>query len=145
MRICARFVPSRASTTRSAPPHRQWPRWPMPERATAEGLRPLAGRRALVTGASRGIGRAVALALANAARTDKDLHAVAATLEARGAACMPVVCDVTNSAAVNALVAEACERLGGVDVLVNNAGRGRSHAFRDHPDELWDEMLAVNL
>ena len=123
----------------------------MLERAE-DGFRRLAGRRALVTGASRGIGRAVALALANAgcavaiaARTDTDLHAVAAAAEARGAACMPVVCDVTNSAAVNALVAEVSERLGGIDVLVNNAGRGRSHAFRDHPDELWEEMLAVNL
>jgi NAD(P)-dependent dehydrogenase (short-subunit alcohol dehydrogenase family) len=58
---------------------------------------------------------------------------------------VPIVCDVTDAAAVAALGETIRERLGGIDILVNNAGRGVSHAFRDHPDELWHEMLAVNL
>ena len=130
----------------------------MPERRGAEAdartlvARPLDGRRALVTGAGRGIGRAVTLALAQAgcalaavARTADDLHAVAAVATQRDGICLPIVCDVTRPEAVAALADEVQERLGGVDILVNNAGRGGSHAFRGHPDELWDEMLAVNL
>jgi NAD(P)-dependent dehydrogenase (short-subunit alcohol dehydrogenase family) len=125
----------------------------MPERARNGAFAPLAGRRALVTGASRGIGRAVTLALARAgcglaiaARTDSDLRGVAAAAAKEGGGvCMPVACDVTNPAAVTALADQVCARLGGIDILVNNAGRGRSHSFRDHPDELWADMLAVNL
>lgn len=114
--------------------------------------RHLAGRRGLVTGASRGIGRAITLALAQAgcgvvavARTEDDLRAVAAAAAGDGAVCVPLVCDVTRPAEVAALANAVQERLGGIDILVNNAGCGRSHAFRDHPDELWEEMLAVNL
>ena len=127
----------------------------MAERSGAQpgaGERFLAGRRGLVTGAGRGIGRAIALALAGAgcplavaARTADDLHAVAAAAARDGGVCIPIVCDVTNPAAVAVLAEQVEKELGGVDILVNNAGRGRSHAFRDHPDELWEEMLAVNL
>jgi NAD(P)-dependent dehydrogenase (short-subunit alcohol dehydrogenase family) len=128
----------------------------MPDRRGAGrsmgGARPLAGRRALVTGAGRGIGRAITLTLAHAgcavaaaARTDGALRAVAAEAAVQGAVCWPIVCDVTDVGAVAALAGEVSERLGGVDILVNNAGRGRSHAFRGHPDELWEEMLAINL
>jgi NAD(P)-dependent dehydrogenase (short-subunit alcohol dehydrogenase family) len=106
----------------------------------------------LVTGAGRGIGRAIALALAGGgcslaltARTLDELQATAALIAEAGGTCLPIVCDVTRPAAVAGLAGEVEARLGGVDILVNNAGRGGSHAFLGHPDQLWEEMLAVNL
>jgi NAD(P)-dependent dehydrogenase (short-subunit alcohol dehydrogenase family) len=112
----------------------------------------LQGRRAVVTGAGRGIGRAVALALAGAgadvavtARTAEDLETLAGEIEALGRPCVVQVCDVTVGEAVRRMGSEVVEVLGGVDILVNNAGNAESHRFLDHPDELWHRMIAVNL
>lgn len=112
----------------------------------------LTGKRALVTGGSKGIGRSVALALAGAgadvvvsARNLPELEAVAAEIEALGRQSLAMTCDVTDPAQVEALAAAALEAFGGIDILVNNAGSARSHKFLTHPDELWQQMLAVNL
>jgi NAD(P)-dependent dehydrogenase (short-subunit alcohol dehydrogenase family) len=113
---------------------------------------PLAGRRAIVTGAGRGLGRAIALALAAAgadvgimARTTEDLVAVAAAIRAAGRRAAWAPADVTDPGQVAASAAALVADLGGADILVNNAGAGGSHKFQDHPDALWDAMLRTNL
>ncbi len=120
----------------------------MPESA----LRPLAGRRALVTGAGRGLGRAIALTLAAAgadialtARTSTELETLAVEIEALGRRCVWHMCDVTDAAQVQAMADKLTAALGGLDILVNNAGAAGSHKFLGHPDELWHTLLATNL
>lgn len=112
----------------------------------------LIGRRALVTGASRGIGLAIALALAQAgadvavtARHEVELGQVAEQIRALGRNTLVVSCDVTDPAQVEALAAAVQAGLGGIDILVNNAGGGASHKFLNHPDELWHQMILLNL
>ncbi len=113
---------------------------------------PLLDKRALVTGAGRGIGRSIALALATAganvavtARTAADIESLVAEIEAMGRRSLPVTCDVTDPEQVASMAALAIEGLGGLDILVNNAGNGESHPFLGHPDELWHRMLLTNL
>lgn len=113
---------------------------------------PLAGRRAVVTGASRGIGRSIALALAAAgadvavtARTAGDLEDLAAEIRTLGRRAVAVSCDVTDPAQVQRMAATALDGLGGMDIVVNNAGGAASHKLLGHPDELWHQMLAINL
>ncbi|MCT2582048.1 3-oxoacyl-ACP reductase FabG [Actinophytocola gossypii] len=107
---------------------------------------------ALVTGASRNIGRATALALAGAghdlallARTDRAAESVAAEVEAAGARAHVVLADVRDGDAVRAAVAEVTEALGPVAVLVNNAAVRREQPFSDITDEDWREILGVVL
>src|SRR5687767_4094862 len=102
-----------------------------PERQAS--TRTLAGRGAVVTGGGRGIGAATARALAGAgaavvvaSRTPNEIEAVAAALRDAGARAWAVTCDVTDEASVRAMAATARERLGDVDVLVNNAGTAAS-------------------
>lgn len=112
----------------------------------------LQGRRVLVTGASRGLGYAIALAFAEAgatvavcARSADALAAISAAVAERGGGGLVVPCDVTDPAQVEALGTAVQEHFGGLDVLVNNAGAAASHKLIGHPDELWHRMLAVNL
>ena len=109
-------------------------------------------RTALITGAGKGIGEAISLALAGqglrvalAARTAADLERVAGLVRAQGGQAFPVVCDVTDAASVAAAVAAVTEACGPINVLVNNAGAAASHKFLDHDDALWQRMLDVNL
>ncbi|HEX7735439.1 MAG TPA: SDR family NAD(P)-dependent oxidoreductase [Ktedonobacteraceae bacterium] len=113
---------------------------------------PLEGKRAVVTGAGKGIGRSIALALAEAgadvavtARTASDIEQLASEIQARGRRAAFVPCDVTDVAQVQQMATTLLERLGGLDILVNNAGNAGSHKMLNHPDELWHRMLAINL
>ncbi|MBV9749548.1 MAG: SDR family oxidoreductase [Acetobacteraceae bacterium] len=112
----------------------------------------LTGKRCLVTGAGRGIGRAIALAFAHegaaVAVLDRreDLAAETATaLKHLGAKIAVVTADVAQEDSVNAGIAAAQDALGGIDVLVNNAGIDTNSRVADMPVAMWDEMMAVNL
>ena len=109
----------------------------------------LAGRRAIVTGAARGIGRAIATALHDAgaavAFADVDecgLEAMAADLP--GGRVMTTVCDVTSEEAVEELVRKTRDSFGGVDILVNNAGVLFTGLLTQTPDSEWARVLDVN-
>ena len=112
----------------------------------------LEGHVALVTGASRGIGRDLALALTNAgaqvalgAREPGDVEALAEQVSRQGGEAHPVRLDVRDRRQSEAAVAETVERFGKLDVLVNNAGIGTNHDALEATEEEWDELLAVNL
>jgi NAD(P)-dependent dehydrogenase (short-subunit alcohol dehydrogenase family) len=112
----------------------------------------LADKIALITGSSKGIGRAIAQAFAQegasvvlAARHLGPLQEVGQHIAARGGHAMPVMCDVTDAEQVRHLADEVGEKLGPIDILVNNAGASGSHKFVDHPDELWTWLLEANL
>jgi len=112
----------------------------------------LAGRAAIVTGASSGIGEATARALAGAgmrvavaARRRDRLDQLAAALRARGADVLVQPTDVRREAEVLALFAAVRERFGGVDVLVNNAGLGLAAPISSGETERWRTMLEVNV
>jgi NAD(P)-dependent dehydrogenase (short-subunit alcohol dehydrogenase family) len=115
--------------------------------------RDLTGQVVLVTGASRGLGRALAEAFAGAgarlvlcARGEADLRGVAEQLAARGAEVEWAVADVADAAAVNDLVARAAERFGPVTVLVNNASvLGPRVPLREYPLDEWRRVLEANL
>lgn len=112
----------------------------------------LEGRVAIVTGAGRGIGRAVAVALAAegaavalAARSRADLAAVAAEIKGAGGRALAVPTDVTQDAAVEALVEQTVAELGRVDVLVTSAGAAVFGQFAESKPGDWEQMLALNL
>ena len=111
----------------------------------------LAGRRAVVTGGGRGIGAAIAAALADAgaavvvaARSGVEIERVAEQLRDRGARANAVTCDVTDEASVQRLGEQAREQLGGVDLLVNNAGDAAASPLAKISLADWNRMLAVN-
>jgi NAD(P)-dependent dehydrogenase (short-subunit alcohol dehydrogenase family) len=108
----------------------------------------LAGRRAIVTGAGRGIGAAIAAALAAAGASvaicDIDERVSAAAAEIEGTA-IGARCDVSSTAEVERFVAWAAAELGGLDVLVNNAGVLGAWRLDETSDEQWERVLDVNL
>ena len=113
----------------------------------------LSGRIALVTGAARGIGKAIALALAEAGADvavnyrarEADALAVADAVRDFGRRTMTVRADVSDSSAVKSMVEAIADELGGVDVLVNNAGVAIRRGLDDLTEADFDRTIAVNL
>lgn len=108
---------------------------------------------ALVTGASQGLGRALALAFAEEgarvvvnARSDESVRPVAGEVEGAGAEVLAVAADVSREAEVERLVRETVERFGRIDVLVNNAGLlGPRVGVENYPEDEWRRVIDANL
>ncbi|RIK82671.1 MAG: 3-oxoacyl-[acyl-carrier-protein] reductase [Planctomycetota bacterium] len=112
----------------------------------------LSGQAALVTGASRGIGKAIALALGKAgaevaciARNEQKLNETAAEITSAGGKASVHVCDVADSAGVQATVDAVVAAHGRLDVVVNNAGITKDTLLPVMTDEDWDQVIAANL
>ncbi|MBP3231202.1 3-oxoacyl-[acyl-carrier-protein] reductase [Anaerovibrio sp.] len=113
----------------------------------------LDGKTALVTGASRGIGRAIAIKLAsegasvaiNYAGNAKAAEEVKSIIEAAGGKAMLVQADVSSAESVEAMIKEVVEAFGGIDILVNNAGITRDGLLMRMKEEDWDAVINTNL
>src|ERR1051326_7930259 len=117
--------------------------------------RKLHGRVALITGASRGIGRAIArgyakegAVIAVTARTEEALDSLVEELRPHGRKTLAIRADLSDSAAPDQIVRQVLDALGTIDILVNNAGIGSSSSPRpvvDFDDEFWNKTLMLNL
>lgn len=112
----------------------------------------LAGKTAIVTGGSQGIGRAIAKRLAElgatvviCGRRQEVLEQVAADIRSAGGSALPLVCDVTSNDDVEALVHATLAETGRIDILVNNAGINRDTLLMRMSEDDWDTVLDVNL
>ena len=119
----------------------------------------LDGKVAIVTGSSRGIGKAIALGFAEegadvvvAARTEVEreempgtIYRTAEEIQALGRRALPIKCDVTSEQSVNDLVRKTLEQFGRIDVLVNNAGIAYYFPVAETPLKRWELVLRVNL
>ena len=124
----------------------------MSEHAAQEDKRILAGQVAIVTGATRGIGRAVASELAArgasvalAARDEERLRGNVAEIQAHGGRALAVPTDVGDEASVTTLFERATGAFGPISVLVNSAGAVANRPFAEMESATWDHVLAVNL
>ncbi len=115
-------------------------------------MKSLHKQSAIVTGAARGIGRAICQELAergaNILATDvlvDELNETVALIEAKGVGAVAEVADVAKPEAVERLVETACEKFGKLDIMVNNAGITRDTLILSMTDEQWDAVLNVNL
>lgn len=118
----------------------------------SENMFSLKGKVAVVTGGSRGFGKAMALGLADAgadvaiaSRTQADLDKVAEEIKAKGRKALAVATDTSSMEAVRNLGAKVMEVFGKVDILVNNAGQGTNVPFLNIKEEEWDRILNINL
>lgn len=112
----------------------------------------LDGKIAVVTGGSRGFGKAIALGLANAgadvvvtSRTISDLKVVAEEIKAMGRGSLAVAADMLDRASIEHLASKTIETFGKIDILVNNAGQGWNLPFLKLSEEQWDQIIDVNL
>ena len=112
----------------------------------------LAGKRALITGATSGMGRAIALAFAREgaalavhARGQESATALADKIRNSGARAVPVSGDLTDNGAIKSLCDKTVEDLGGIDIVVNNAGTTSKAPLDGTSEEDWDKIMQVNL
>jgi 2-deoxy-D-gluconate 3-dehydrogenase len=113
----------------------------------------LNGKTALVTGARRGIGKAMAVALAEAgadivatsAGMEAQGSAVAEEVEARGRKCWAYACDLADRKAVYAFIETVKRQCPPIDILINNGGTILRAPAHEHPDELWDKTIEIDL
>lgn len=112
----------------------------------------LKGKKAIITGAGRGIGRATALALADKgvhlgllARTEASLEKVAEEARAKGVEVTTVTADIGSNEQVTEALGQLTESLGIVDILINNAGIGKFGGFLELEVEEWEKIIQVNL
>lgn len=114
--------------------------------------KPLTGKTALITGAARRLGRASALALAQAGadvaitfrKSAREAQGTIADLSALGVRAYALRCDVTDEASVKAMVTQAGRELGGIDILVNNAANYETAEFEQLTARQWDAIFASN-
>ena len=119
---------------------------------TTQQLFNLEGRTALVTGGSRGLGLQIAEALGEqgakivlSARKQTELDEAVAHLKARGIEASAVAADLSQESAITTLVDTALQRLGHIDILINNAGATWGAPAEDHPVEAWDKVMNLNI
>ena len=112
----------------------------------------LKGKNALITGGGRGLGKAVAIALANegvnvgiTGRNEEHLKSTVAEFEKLGVKAAYSVFDVEEMAQVEQGVASIASQLGSIDILINNAGVGDFGSFEEMPVETWEKVMKVNL
>ncbi len=112
----------------------------------------LRGKAAIVTGASRGIGRSIAMGLAHegcnlaiCARNDETLQEAAQAMRAKGVDVVAVAVDVTQEAGIKQIVDETMTAFQHIDVLVNNVGASNWKPFVEHTDEDWQNIIDINL
>jgi 3-oxoacyl-[acyl-carrier protein] reductase len=113
----------------------------------------LQGKVAVVTGASRGIGKAIAIELGkrgakvvvNYAKSEEGANEAVEAIKAAGSEAVAVQADVTGSKAAAALIKSAVDTYGRIDILVNNAGTTRDQVIMMMPEEDWDAVITTNL
>jgi len=112
----------------------------------------LKNKVALISGASRGIGRSIAVAFAEegadvilVARNLELLENVAAKVKQKGQQALPISCDISSAQAVQKLAAEVRKSVDRIDILVNNAGISKRSKFLDYDDQTWFQVIRTNL
>lgn len=112
----------------------------------------IAGKNALITGAGKGIGKAIAIALAKEgvnvgllARTQSDLDKLALELKEFGVKISTVTADVSDINSINVAVEKVQSDLGFIDILINNAGIGKFAKFLELEPNAWEEIIKINL
>ena len=112
----------------------------------------LDGRIALVTGGGRGIGRAIAVELADAGasvvvtgRNMANLKETSSAIGVRGGKCLALTCDVGDRDSVRSTFEQIRSALGSVDILINNAGITYSRKLHETPDDIWEQIIQTNV
>jgi NAD(P)-dependent dehydrogenase (short-subunit alcohol dehydrogenase family) len=124
----------------------------MKSKTAQSGSQELKGKRAIVTGAAKRIGREVALELARAGvdvaitfrNSDREARKTVVELSALGVRAFALNCDVRDQKSVKTMIAEAKRKLGSIDILVNNAGAYETVPFEKITVEQWDDIFATN-